>query len=99
MSASPEPESPVAVYLIQYFVRETVDKIINRFELYNVSDLCNITDAQIDAFQRSGALSWGEERMLKHIVNFHKTSSEHVGPQRTQMRQMKHLLHQLTCMS
>jgi hypothetical protein len=104
MSGSPEPdspetESPVAKYLIKYFVRSTVKRIIGTFEVYNVSDLRNITNAQIEQFQRSGGLSWGEGRMLKHIVNFHKTGSQQVGTQGSNMSLMKDLLHQLKCIS
>ncbi len=102
MSSSPEPDSmdsPVATYLITYFVRSTVKRIIDTFELYNVSDLRNLTNAQIEQFQRSGGLSWGEERMLKHIVNFHKTGSQQVGTQGSNVSLMKDLLQQLKCMS
>ena len=88
--------SPISDYLIKYFVQETVDEIIARFELYYVSDLCKISDAQIEEFQRSGELSWSEERMLKHIVNHQKTiSTQHVGSSGSEMRQMNGLLQQL----
>ena len=42
-SASMSAPSPVDTYLSVYFYEhESVEKIINRFELYNVSDLANL---------------------------------------------------------
>ena len=88
--------SPISDYLKKFFVSVTSAAIIERFELYYVSDLCKISDAQIEEFQRSGELSWSEERMLKHIVNHHKTiSTQHVGSLGSEMRQMNGLLQQL----
>ncbi len=46
-----------------------MEKIINRFELYNVSDLANLTDSQIDAAQRVLDLSYGETYLLKQLRN------------------------------
>ena len=91
--------SPVDTYLSVYFYEhESVEKIINRFELYNVSDLANLTDSQIDAAQRVLDLSYGETYLLKQLRNAQQDTqtvgsevgSQSLAPLLAQLRDIWH---------
>ncbi len=77
---SPVHIDPIDTYMSPYFWEHaTVEAIINRFELYNVSDLAKLSDDMIDDAKRALDLSYGETVMLKmtlsstHMTFIYKT--------------------------
>jgi hypothetical protein len=88
------PMSPIKQFLAKMFHSEdTVDYIISRFELYNVSDLAKLTDAEIDSLPHL-RLSYGEKVMLKRLVSRLKsTGSQQIETRASQP--LKTLLTQL----
>ncbi len=86
--------SPIKFFLAKMFhSKDTVDFIISRFELYNVSDLAKLTDAEIDSLPHL-RLSYGEKVMLKRLVAKLKSTGSHlIEPRRSQ--RLKTLLTQL----
>jgi hypothetical protein len=61
-------------FLKKYLDSETVEHIIDKFNIHNYEDLLEISDEQIDEMNACLEISYSEVRMLKHIVNHFKTN-------------------------
>jgi hypothetical protein len=65
---SPVHIDPIDTYMSPYFwEHDTVAAIIHHFELYNVSDLADLSDDMIESARVDLDLSYGEISILKRL--------------------------------